>query len=386
MAFLDEILNIPGASGWLSQLLSGAGNVLPNNVNSPLLGAMNTGGYSVAGKQPSFDDRFPNLPAAGPMPLPPPVNVPALKVAEARPAEPQQVQLPPAAAPAQYQAQPQQQPAPQRGGLGDAFQGFLANAHTGPIGAILGGIAGAAGMGTGNPAQVTYQALLRAGVPEPQARAAAVNPEILKVIAPAYFETKPQLQKVGPDEKLYAVGPQGRAVELASGGPEKPPKGYEWVVPGDTSKGLKAIPGGPGAKLPGNQAGYLAMLEAARPGVESAKQFFLDPKFGQGPINALGQATNSFDIGRARRNIQYAIEGALRIATGAAAPQHEVDRFMGMYAPSVYDSLETRRQKLNALDGFMENATKYMLGGHSAPDHSAGWTDVGGGVRIREKK
>jgi hypothetical protein len=144
--------------------------------------------------------------------------------------------------------------------------------------------------------------------------------------------------------------------------PENPPAGYEWVSPGNPSAGLKPIAGGPATKLEGNTAGYLAMMESSAPGVEKAKQYFLSEDFKSGPIDAagkvIGQATNSFEIARHRRSIEMATEAALRIATGAAAPADEVKRYANFYMPSVYDSEETRRQKLNALTGFMDYAKK----------------------------
>jgi hypothetical protein len=47
--------------------------------------------------------------------------------------------------------------------------------------------------------RATYQSLVASGVPQSTAMAAALNPEVLKTIAPAYFDTKPQLQETGAD-------------------------------------------------------------------------------------------------------------------------------------------------------------------------------------------
>lgn len=58
---------------------------------------------------------------------------------------------------------------------------------------------GAAGQYQAQQLQSSYQALQQSGVPEPIARAAALNPEILKTIAPAYFDTKPTYQDTGVD-------------------------------------------------------------------------------------------------------------------------------------------------------------------------------------------
>ena len=47
--------------------------------------------------------------------------------------------------------------------------------------------------------RATYQSLVQAGVPQSTAMAAALNPEVLKTIAPKYFDTKPLLQETGTD-------------------------------------------------------------------------------------------------------------------------------------------------------------------------------------------
>lgn len=57
--------------------------------------------------------------------------------------------------------------------------------------------------------RATYQSLVASGVPQSTAMAAALNPEVLKTIAPAYFDTKPQLQETGTDpmtgQKTFGV-------------------------------------------------------------------------------------------------------------------------------------------------------------------------------------
>lgn len=55
----------------------------------------------------------------------------------------------------------------------------------------------------------SYNALQQSGVPSPIAQAAALNPEIMKTIAPAYFDTQPKLQETGTDpltgQKSFAI-------------------------------------------------------------------------------------------------------------------------------------------------------------------------------------
>ncbi len=104
------------------------------------------------------------------------------------PTQPTQGQTPLPQAP---MAAPQEPPP---GGFGAGLSGFINNLHTGPLGAIIGGIGGAAGMTDGKTAVARQQAnmtaayLRKVGVPE-EAIAAAVgngrvpgNPEILKTL------------------------------------------------------------------------------------------------------------------------------------------------------------------------------------------------------------
>ncbi len=113
--------------------------------------------------------------------------------------------------------QPQPQQAPQMaqespGGFGAGMQGFLRNLHTGPIGALVGGIGSAAGMQDPGRQSARLQAnqtaayLRNVGVPE-AAIAAAVgdgrvpgNTEVLKTL----------LAKYGNQEKVRPATPEER--------------------------------------------------------------------------------------------------------------------------------------------------------------------------------
>jgi hypothetical protein len=68
----------------------------------------------------------------------------------------------------------------------------------------------------------TFQSLVRAGVDPATAQAAALNPEILKTIAAAHFDTKPQFTQIGEDmfgNKQYGfVQPNQLKVTPAGGG------------------------------------------------------------------------------------------------------------------------------------------------------------------------
>lgn len=270
-----------------------------------------------------------------------------------------------------------------------------------------------------------YQALLARGVPQAQAIAAASNPEILKAelerLYPKFsphvvdgtltafnpnsgqFSVNgavPKLEKLGPGDTLQAVTPPiagrpGSAVNVASGGPEKPPPGYDYIDPNNPKAGLAATPGGPAQKMPADEAGRLAMLSASEPEFQKAKQFYLSDNYKSSPSNAIGigitQGLGVGEAGRAARAVTLKAEAALRMATGAAATPEEMKRYADFYLPSVTDSKATRVQKLEALDRFSQYASKNMNAGRVPPPEAfmqptaGGWTDVGGGVRIRQR-
>ncbi len=329
-------------------------------------------------------------------------------------------QAPPIGAP----QMPQQQAGP---GFGDRMVAGASNFSDPRLGLLSRLVNSAQGMATGQRTdpqgmqqaqqKATYEALLPKLGPA-GAAAAMANPKVLeswatREFAPYTAQTtgdigssfdprtgnyRPQVQapryeKVGPGEKLYAVGggvPGATAPrEIGSGGPEKPPQGYDWVDKSNPAAGVAPIAGGPEAKLPANEAGYLAMMNASMGGLANARKFFLDPSFKGGVINsagnAIGQATGSFDIGRAQRDIKMATETALRIMTGAAAPETEVKRYADLFTPSVYDNHETRAQKLNNLENFLSQAKTNMTAGRVAPADNVGWVGVGNGARIRVK-
>lgn len=174
----------------------------------------------------------------------------------------------------------------------------------------------------------------------------------------------------------------------------KPPAGYEWGPSENGRKTMVPIEGGPATKLSDTAAGHLALLQAAKPGLEEAKKYFLDPAplllreggdqaggslYSVGK-QAIGEATNSFEIGRQRRSVRIGVEAALRLATGAAAPETEVQRYTDMYAPSIKDSYETRKQKMEALDRFITTYEGIATRGHGAPKQQAPAASSGGSV------
>jgi hypothetical protein len=176
----------------------------------------------------------------------------------------------------------------------------------------------------------------------------------------------------------------------ATGGPKDAPPGYSYVDPKNPAAGMTAIPGSEATRLPAETAGRLAMMETARKGLPEARETLMKGRgeYGMGAIEGIQSATGTGDIGRANRNVQIAIESALRTMTGAAAPEGEVKRYADMFQPKWNDSAETAKQKLDLLDAFINNAHASITQGRSSaspPSGGGGWTDVAPGVRIRQK-
>jgi hypothetical protein len=149
-------------------------------------------------------------------------------MAQAPAMQPQQAgplfQPQPPSAPQTMPQQAPQQPMPQEaspGGFGAGINGFISNLHTGPIGALVGGIGSAAGLTDGKTAIARQQAnatanyLRKVGVPE-EAIAAAVgngrtpgNPEILKTLLATTVKREAYRPATPEERKAAGVGESG---------------------------------------------------------------------------------------------------------------------------------------------------------------------------------
>lgn len=162
-----------------------------------------------------------------------------------------------------------------------------------------------------------------------------------------------QLTPVAPGASLYDEQ-AGREVYRAPMN-EKPPAGFRDAGGGN----LEAIPGGPATQMSGDQAGRIAMMRTAREGLEQAKVFFSD----MGVTGRAGKLFNMGEAGQAERTVTSAIEATLRALTGAAATTNEVERLEKLFAPTIYDSVATRADKLQKLEAFIGKAEGVLTQG-----------------------
>ena len=133
------------------------------------------------------------------------------------------------------------------------------------------------------------------------------------------------------------------------------PSGFRFTPEGN----LEAIPGGPAARLPAEVAGRVALAEVSLNDLPKVREVFDRISPGEA---ALGQF-EAGEIGQAQRSVTAGIEAALRLLTGAAAPDSEVRRYERIFMPRTTDRASTRKQKLDLLENFMRSAVDNATAG-----------------------
>lgn len=118
-------------------------------------------------------------------------------------------------------------------------------------------------------------------------------------------------------------------------------------------------------RLPQNSIGAIAMLDSADKELNPDNRALLTRDWSATEL--AGAATNIGPVARAQRAVRSKVEAALRLMTGAAAPEQEVARYTDMYMPNYLDSVETKKQKLRLLDEFATNARKNAIQGREFP-------------------
>lgn len=141
--------------------------------------------------QPSAGFGTPPMDANAQMQTPPMSigNYQMPRIGSAEAFTPEQSAIPQNAQPTQGQMQPMQapqQPQESPGGFGAGLQGFLQNLHTGPIGAVVGGVGSAMGMQSPAKQQAnqTAQFLVSKGMDPAMAKTVVADPVLLRSVLP----------------------------------------------------------------------------------------------------------------------------------------------------------------------------------------------------------
>lgn len=115
-------------------------------------------------------------------------------------------------------------------------------------------------------------------------------------------------------------------------------------------------------------AGRIAMMVQAQSDVQRAKALlFPNGKFDKTlALSATVPGTAGMPGNTAAREIfsalQNAISAKLRLETGQAATQSEVDNIAKRFMPTIFDTQESALDKLNRLDNFMSTALEHTKG------------------------
>lgn len=217
---------------------------------------------------------------------------------------------------------------------------------------------------------------------------------LTKKDVPSGFEPNPEggLKPIkgGPNDPDYLRTKSDR---------QNAPSGYLWNDPADPSKGMKAIPGGPGEKVDAEVAGRLGL----------AKHFLKQLPDIREDVEA-GKATGGFDAAKAwagigkpgqiRRRIDSGAEALLRMLTGAGMNKEEAADYVRRYRLSPTDTSDTVIDKLAQLEGELNSVGETVGKGRGGWDavrttgptgptrelqvDADGWATVDG-VKIRAK-
>ena len=131
----------------------------------------------------------------------------------------------------------------------------------------------------------------------------------------------------------------------------KPPEGFRFR--NEFSDELEPIPGGPKDIKTAETAGRISLTKGGLENVRKLKgELFKDGKLDRGLLLQIN--TNSFDGRRLRSFFDNASAAQLRLETGAAATETELDNNLSRFLPNVaLDGDKSALAKIEALENFL---------------------------------
>jgi hypothetical protein len=233
----------------------------------------------------------------------------------------------------------------------------------------------------------------------PAARPADPNahaPEIVRLQAAAaqYPEGHPMRQQIEARIKMLGERPQGVQVNMPASsdtmvgedgktykvriGKDGTVQAIPMVGPGGVAlkpAGADKAPTEPGGQSPEN-AGKIAMAQQSVESIDKVRSLIFDEggKLNRTLVGAMnlpvvaGLPGNS-QARIARTAIRNAVEAKLRLETGAAATESEVERTLARFLPTVADTEESAKFKLDELQKFFKSSLSLTKG---APKPAAG--------------
>ena len=143
----------------------------------------------------------------------------------------------------------------------------------------------------------------------------------------------------------------------------KPPSGYRFTDTGE----LIAIPGGPATKQGAESAGKIALIKQGLGDISSFEKQIKDKEGNFDRSKIVGLRTYGRPGARDEYSKLYnALNARLRLESGAAVPESEVERAFETFAPSPLDSDATIESKITRLKEFFSSATEEIGQGRGA--------------------
>ena len=184
----------------------------------------------------------------------------------------------------------------------------------------------------------------------------------------AYINTKLTPEEIGEREGRQAAAKTGVENQAKFAGMTEdqmfdakwrevrgtPGAGKEYYKKEDGSVGVRDL----NPSLAQEAAGRVAMLDTALGEFDQVARSYLKD---WGAADYFNQAFGRGDIGIAQNTMKRFLEAALRMNTGAAAPQSEYDNYETMFTPGMTDTKERVKEKLKAARIFGEIAREFIL-------------------------
>jgi hypothetical protein len=165
----------------------------------------------------------------------------------------------------------------------------------------------------------------------------------------------------------------------------KLPSGFRWKNSDNQDLGVEPIPGGPGEQMPSELAARIGLAQDAIKKLDGVEQA---ASAGQltGPVDwAMGQVGRG-QAGELNRELAAGAEALTRMLTGAGMNMAEAKREANLYLPQPWDDAPTLANKVSQLKRRLQGTVEMAgrgRGVEAVQPTNDGWTDVGGGVRIR---
>lgn len=170
----------------------------------------------------------------------------------------------------------------------------------------------------------------------------------------------------------------------------KLPNGYRWVDPNKQELGVEPIPGGPGEQIPGELAARIGLADKFITEVEPGLRTRLKSGDVTGVWDRLQAGFNqSSDQADTYRKFELGTEALQRMLTGAGMNVAEAENYARRFLPGYTDDGPSSAKKLDDLMKALQGAREMAMrgrGGQAAAPQNDGWTDAGGGVKIRRKQ